>query len=173
MPYLPWSVGKRILPGSRAPGCSARLALPCGPVWRSYGAATQPMPWPPPAAQGVVSNLLEDVLSAFPAEWIYTTDERAAAEATGAGWPALEELVRSGRRLLLVSGADYGPAMEPLVFARWVTRGSAGFGLHGLETAGRWRRWCLPSGRRSIEGGGAMLRRCAWAAEPRAGAPAL
>lgn len=70
------------------------------------------------AEWGVVPSLIEDVLSAFPAEWIYTTEDRATAEATGAGWPALEELVRSGRRLLLVSGADYGPAMEPLVFAR-------------------------------------------------------
>ena len=64
---------------------------------------------------GVAGHLKEDVLSVFSADEIFSRDDLAEA---GWQWPTAAEMVESGRRLLLVSVADYGEAMAPFVFPR-------------------------------------------------------
>ncbi|EFN52069.1 hypothetical protein CHLNCDRAFT_139316 [Chlorella variabilis] len=52
---------------------------------------------------GVVGNLLDDILSVFPRDWIFSTEDK---------------MLEAGKRLMLVSGTDYGDTMEPLIFGR-------------------------------------------------------
>lgn len=65
--------------------------------------------------QGVVSKLKEDVLSVFPEGEIFTQED---LKLTNGEWPSLEEMLKEGHRLLLVSATDYGKAMAPLIFPR-------------------------------------------------------
>ncbi|KAL6779087.1 hypothetical protein ACKKBF_B18815 [Auxenochlorella protothecoides x Auxenochlorella symbiontica] len=82
---------------------------------------------------GVVGELLGDVLRAFPRAWVYDRDDHVrfvagvARESEAAGlptpspattWPTPRQLRAAGKRLVLVSGADYGEAMAPLVFPK-------------------------------------------------------
>jgi hypothetical protein len=67
---------------------------------------------------GVVGRLLEDILSVFPREWIFTTEDKAA---WGDEWPSQQQMLLAGKRLLFVSGYDYGQDMAPLVFSRGQT----------------------------------------------------
>ncbi|KAL4424092.1 hypothetical protein ABPG75_001393 [Micractinium tetrahymenae] len=64
---------------------------------------------------GVVGNLLADITGIFPSDWVYTTEDKAAH---GPGWPSQQEMLTAGKRLLLVSGTDYGADMQPLIFSR-------------------------------------------------------
>lgn len=64
---------------------------------------------------GVAEHLQQDILASFTPESVFTTADLAAA---GDGWPTLSAMVAAGKRVMFVSGADYGPAMAPLVFAR-------------------------------------------------------
>jgi hypothetical protein len=68
--------------------------------------------------------LQSDIRSVFPTEWIFTTVDHAAHEvAHGPGsWPSAAAMLAAGKRLLLVSRADYGDSMRPLVFSRWAGR---------------------------------------------------
>lgn len=68
---------------------------------------------------GVASHLQQEILRAFPREIIYTSDDQAAyAQSAGGKWPTMAELVKAGKRLVFVSGSDYGIAMRPLIFSR-------------------------------------------------------
>ncbi|KAL4419285.1 hypothetical protein ABPG77_008335 [Micractinium sp. CCAP 211/92] len=69
-------------------------------------------------AWGVVGNLLADITGVFPREWVFSAEDR---EAFGAGWPSQQQMLTSGKRLLLVSGTDYGADMQPLIFSRGAT----------------------------------------------------
>lgn len=64
---------------------------------------------------GVAGHLKSDLLSVFPVEWIFTRDD---LEAAGSEWPSGEAMVNQGRRLVLLSVANYRDDMAPLVFPR-------------------------------------------------------
>ncbi|KAG7674064.1 hypothetical protein Ndes2526B_g02453 [Nannochloris sp. 'desiccata'] len=64
---------------------------------------------------GVAHKLQEDILSVFIRELIFTQDDLAE---NGWQWPTGAEMVMSGRKLVLVSIADYGQDMAPIVFPR-------------------------------------------------------
>ena len=64
---------------------------------------------------GVAHNLKEDLLSVFSKESIFTQENLAE---NGWQWPTGAEIVSSGRRLVMVSVADYGQDMAPIVFPR-------------------------------------------------------
>jgi hypothetical protein len=64
---------------------------------------------------GVAHKLQEDVLSVFSREDIFTQDDLAE---TGWEWPTGSDMVAAGKRLVMVSVADYGQDMAPLVFPR-------------------------------------------------------
>ncbi|GAB4815112.1 hypothetical protein N2152v2_002158 [Parachlorella kessleri] len=72
---------------------------------------------------GVVEHLQTDIRSVFPPEMIFTTNDHAAHEAAhgNGSWPSAATMVAAGKRLLLVSRADYGDPMRPLVFSRSAT----------------------------------------------------
>jgi hypothetical protein len=64
----------------------------------------------------MVGQLQDDILAVFPREWVYGPKERA--NATGGQWPSMDAMLAQGRRVVFVSGVDYGDAMRPLVFAK-------------------------------------------------------
>jgi hypothetical protein len=66
--------------------------------------------------QGKVPQLLTDILSVFPVDVIYTPVEHTLRPE--GPWPSIDDLVRLGRRVLFVSGEDYGVAMQSLIFPR-------------------------------------------------------
>lgn len=52
----------------------------------------------------------------FPEDTIYTPPHH---EQRGGGeWPSADDMVAEGRRLMLTSGVDYGPVMNPLIFLK-------------------------------------------------------
>ena len=67
-----------------------------------------------------MEHLQTDIRSVFPPEMIFTTNDHAAHEAAhgNGSWPSAATMVAAGKRLLLVSRADYGDPMRPLVFSR-------------------------------------------------------
>lgn len=65
--------------------------------------------------QDVVPVLLNLTLSVFPVESIWTPPELVLH---GGTWPSMNELVASGKRVMFVSGADYGLAMSELIFTK-------------------------------------------------------
>jgi hypothetical protein len=80
------------------------------------------------AGWGVVGKLQEELVAAFPLAWVFTQDDLAAA---GGAWPSAAAMAARGRRLVVVSGTDYGAAMAPLIFARGA--GVCGWREPGLE----------------------------------------
>lgn len=64
---------------------------------------------------GLAGHLKQDILSVFPEEMIFTQNDLTA---NGQKWPSGSEMVISGRRLILVSVADYGDEMAPIIFPR-------------------------------------------------------
>lgn len=69
------------------------------------------------ALQGVLPRLLEQIQGAFPLATIYTPPEHAA-RANKKAWPSMDELLAEGKRVMFVSGEDYGPDMASLLFER-------------------------------------------------------
>ena len=63
--------------------------------------------------QDMVPALLNLTLSVFPLDIIFTPPELTVI---GDVWPSMNELVCMGKRVLFVSGADYGPAMNTVIF---------------------------------------------------------
>jgi len=64
---------------------------------------------------GVAHKLQEDILSVFSRESIFSQDDLAE---NGWQWPTGSDMMISGRRLVMVSVADYGQDMAPFVFSR-------------------------------------------------------
>jgi hypothetical protein len=64
---------------------------------------------------GVAHKLQDDILEVFDRELIFTQDDLAE---TGWQWPTGADMVSLGRRLVMVSVADYGQDMAPIVFPR-------------------------------------------------------
>lgn len=67
--------------------------------------------------QDVVPALLNLTSSVFPVERIWTPPELVLH---GGSWPSMNDLVAMGKRVMFVSGADYGLAMSQLIFTKWV-----------------------------------------------------
>lgn len=61
---------------------------------------------------------------AFPAGSIYMPADHVRRQALSGGgnasaaWPSLNELVAGGKRVMFVSGQDYGPGMDGLLFSK-------------------------------------------------------
>jgi hypothetical protein len=64
---------------------------------------------------GVAHFLKEDILAVFDEKLIFSQNDLAEA---GWQWPTGADMVAMGRRLVMVSVADYGQDMAPLVFPR-------------------------------------------------------
>lgn len=64
---------------------------------------------------GLVGKLLDQILQVLPRESIFAP---ADLQALGSGWPSMDALVGQGRRVMFVSGTDYGDDMAPLIFSR-------------------------------------------------------
>ncbi|CAK0733927.1 hypothetical protein CVIRNUC_000356 [Coccomyxa viridis] len=67
-------------------------------------------------AWGFLPKLLIEVRQAFPGSMLYTPKDHAARNASD--WPSMAELVAAGRRVMVVSGADYGPDAADILFTR-------------------------------------------------------
>ena len=65
--------------------------------------------------QDMVPALLNLTLSVFPLASIFTPPELALL---GGTWPSMNELVARGKRVMFVSGADYGLAMNTVIFSK-------------------------------------------------------
>lgn len=65
--------------------------------------------------QDMVPVLLNLTLSVFPIDTIFTPPELLL---TGGVWPSMDELVARGKRVMFVSGADYGLAMNTVIFTK-------------------------------------------------------
>ena len=59
--------------------------------------------------------LLADFAQVFTTEEVFTPPDLAAL---GNRWPSINEMVASGKRVLVVSGIDYLRPMESLIFSR-------------------------------------------------------
>ncbi|KAK9810142.1 hypothetical protein WJX72_005510 [[Myrmecia] bisecta] len=64
---------------------------------------------------GFVPRLMSRIQEAFPLEIIFRPAELAALDGQ---WPTTEHLLAQGKRIILVSGTDYGSAMTSLIFSR-------------------------------------------------------
>ncbi|KAL3139980.1 hypothetical protein ABBQ38_004267 [Trebouxia sp. C0009 RCD-2024] len=67
------------------------------------------------AAWDMVPALLNLTQSVFPLETIFTPPELVLI---GGVWPSMDELVARGKRVMFVSGADYGLAMNTVIFTK-------------------------------------------------------
>ncbi|CAL8466894.1 g6430 [Coccomyxa elongata] len=65
---------------------------------------------------GYLPQLLREIQEAFPAGSIYTPPEHASH--SNASWPSMNDLLREGKRIMFVSGEDYGAPMASLLFER-------------------------------------------------------
>lgn len=66
--------------------------------------------------QGFLPQLLKEIQDGFPVGSIYTPPDHA--KHGGVSWPSIDDLLLDGKRIMFVSGEDYGPAMAPLIFER-------------------------------------------------------
>lgn len=63
----------------------------------------------------MVPALLNLTLSVFALDTIFTPPELGLI---GGVWPSIDELVAKGKRVMFVSGADYGLAMNTVIFSK-------------------------------------------------------
>ncbi len=66
--------------------------------------------------QGYLPQLLKEIQEAFPVGSIYTPADQASHSNTS--WPSMNDLLREGKRIMFVSGEDYGAPMASLLFER-------------------------------------------------------
>lgn len=66
--------------------------------------------------QGFLPKLLIETRGAFPGSMLYTPADHGLR--TASDWPSMGELVAAGKRVMVVSGADYGPDAEDVLFTR-------------------------------------------------------
>lgn len=69
-------------------------------------------------AQGLIPLLLERITQYFPAASIYSPADHGYRGATN--WPSMDKMMAAGKRVLLLSGIDYGSSMDALIFDKWV-----------------------------------------------------
>jgi hypothetical protein len=63
----------------------------------------------------MVPTLLARITAAFPQDTIWTPTELAAKDWH---WPSINDLVAAGKRIMFISGIDYGREMNSLVFSK-------------------------------------------------------
>ena len=105
--------------------------------------------------QGLIPLLLRRITEIFPAATIYSPTDHG--DRLGTDWPSMAEMEAAGKRLLLLSGVDYGMVMDPLIFdrsapgamycsrQRTVSRRTKGFGLESpalVLLRGEWHSHC-------------------------------
>ena len=66
--------------------------------------------------QGFLPKLLIAVRQAFPSAVLYTPADHGARNASD--WPSMADLVTAGKRVMVVSGADYGADAAGVLFTR-------------------------------------------------------
>ena len=102
--------------------------------------------------QGFLPKLLIETRAAFPGGMLYTPRDHGARNASD--WPSMAELVANGKRVMVVSGADYGADAADVLFTRpdvcnWQVLTLHPTSLHTgvnifLEGHGRRWRWIWP-----------------------------
>ena len=58
--------------------------------------------------------MLERISAIYPVDTIYSPADHGSRDSTD--WPSIDEMAAAGKRVLLLSGVDYGPSMHPLIF---------------------------------------------------------
>ena len=58
--------------------------------------------------------MLQRISAIFPVDSVYSPADHGGRGS--ADWPSIDEMLAAGKRVLLLSGVDYGPVMNPLVF---------------------------------------------------------
>ena len=66
--------------------------------------------------QGFLPKLLIEVRQAFPSAMLYTPADHGSKNASD--WPSMADLVAAGKRVMVVSGADYGADAAGVLFTR-------------------------------------------------------
>ena len=66
--------------------------------------------------QGFLPKLLIEIRQAFPSAMLYTPADHGARNASD--WPSMADLVTAGKRVMVVSGADYGADAAGVLFTR-------------------------------------------------------
>ena len=105
--------------------------------------------------QGFLPKLLIETRAAFPGGMLYTPRDHGGRNASD--WPSMAELVANGKRVMVVSGADYGADAADVLFTRpdvcnWQVLTLHPTSLHTrvnifLEGHGRRWRWIWHSRR--------------------------
>ena len=66
--------------------------------------------------QGVLPELFLEIQLVFPLDTIFTPPE-LESDYNGS-WPSIDQLSAAGKRVLFVTGADYGPDIDPFMFSK-------------------------------------------------------
>ena len=66
--------------------------------------------------QGVLPELFLEIQTVFPLDSIFTpVDLEKDHNGT---WPTIDQLSAAGKRVLFVTGTDYGPVIDPYMFSK-------------------------------------------------------
>lgn len=65
--------------------------------------------------------MLERISAIFPVDSIYSPADHGSRGSSD--WPSMDEMAAAGKRVLLLSGVDYGPSMVPLIFDKCAHQG--------------------------------------------------
>lgn len=76
--------------------------------------------------QGLLPRLLSQIQEVFPLAMLYTPADHAQ-RSTG-DWPTAQSLVDAGKRIVWLSGVDYGPAMADVIFSKYAENFSSNWG---------------------------------------------
>lgn len=66
--------------------------------------------------QGFLPKLLIEIRQAFPAAMLYTPADHGTRNASD--WPSMGELVAAGKRVMVVSGVNYGADAAGVLFTK-------------------------------------------------------
>lgn len=66
------------------------------------------------ALQGLIPLMLQRISAIFPVGSIYSPADHGSRGSSD--WPSIDDMAADGKRVLLLSGVDYGPLMQPLIF---------------------------------------------------------
>ena len=68
--------------------------------------------------QGNVPELMGEIKSVFPMDVIFTPGELLLQY--NGSWPSVDTLSSLGKKIILVTGFDYGPIIDTMMFSKWV-----------------------------------------------------
>lgn len=66
--------------------------------------------------QGVLPELFLEINSVFPLNAIFTPSDLLVDYNNT--WPSIDTLSAAGKKVLFVTGYDYGPIIDPLMFSK-------------------------------------------------------